>query len=194
MGLRRIPHFKRRFIPPPLPPPTPPPYLSSPYVVLGRIDNWQNWYSGGGREPRVRRLGTRVSPAAVASIFLAKLHPSPPHPSRSDFPSSAPRVNAYVVKPFFHYEIVTAWRKKRIMRRDRGNRRVFLCDLKIPSSLVRFMKSLWIRRRTRVYSQALLLAIDKITSRDIARFSLFNRRECREKKGTAATIEAKRRR
>lgn len=58
-------------------------------------------------EPRVCRLGTRVSPAAVASIFLAKLHPSP-LPPRSDSPSSAPRANAYVVKPFFHYEIVTA--------------------------------------------------------------------------------------
>lgn len=58
-------------------------------------------------EPRVCRLETRVSPAAVASIFLAKLHPSP-LPPRSVSPSSAPRANAYVVKPFFHYEIVTA--------------------------------------------------------------------------------------
>lgn len=62
-------------------------------------------------EPRVcRLLGTRVSPAAVASIFLAKLHPSPSAPPtpRSRSPSSGPRANAYVVKPFFHYEIVTA--------------------------------------------------------------------------------------
>lgn len=105
MGLRRIPHFKRRFIPPRPVPSDPPTFLLPTScwdeLTIDRID------TVAAGEPRVCRLGTRVSPAAVASIFLAKLHPSP-LPPRSDSPSSVPRANAYVVKPFFHYEIVTA--------------------------------------------------------------------------------------
>lgn len=77
--------------------------LYSPYqftagwdeLTIDRID------TVAGREPRVRRVETRVSPAAVASIFLAKLRPPPPSLLPSLLPVFAPRSNVYVVKPFF---------------------------------------------------------------------------------------------
>lgn len=78
---------------------SPPPTSGWDELTIDRIDT-----VAVGRGPRVRRLETRVLPAAVVSIFPAKLHPSPsvfPLLFSLSFSLGARIANAYAVKPFF---------------------------------------------------------------------------------------------
>lgn len=115
-GITRIPHFKRRFIHP----------TSAGWdeLTIDRIDT----VSAG--EPRVRPgWKTRVSPAAVASIFLAKLHPSP----------SPACTTTLVLRSL---TLLSLFSITRLLRREEGEEDnaarpaivvFFLCDLKTRS-------------------------------------------------------------
>lgn len=111
-GITRIPHFKRRFIHP----------TSAGWdeLTIDRIDT----VSAG--EPRVRPGWKRVfRPRLVASIFLAKLHPSPP-------PRSPPRPTPRSLTLLSLFSITRLLRReeegggKRVMRRDRQSSCFFM--------------------------------------------------------------------
>lgn len=127
-GITRIPHFKRRFIHP-------------TSAGLGRIDNWQNWYSVGGRATCAPGLETRVSPAAVASIFLAKLHPSPSPACTSSLAQRS-------------LTLLSLFSITRLLRREEGEEDnaarpaiVVFFYVILKCARFRFMRIPWIRRR-----------------------------------------------
>jgi len=156
--------------------------LYSPHLRgLGRIDNWQNWYSVGGRATCAPGLETRISPAAVASIFLAKLHPV-------RFPrTSSPAPRSFMPLSLFSItKLLRRKERKRVIWRNRQSLCFFfLCDLKTHTFFPDSWEFCELEDLTRSHAPP---AIDEITSRDVVRFTLQSMWVLRKKKGIAATI------